>query len=198
MRRVILTLFLFTISCEPAFAQEQVSVVVAVKQQLEAQGVDLSGPCGAFQITKRVAWRLRNEGAGLLAKPAGNNCDGYSVDFITYPDGAGVDILGDSGTANRPNWDPSEPPGALVGRWRAPFDPDPVIGIPVPIPAPPVVFTPPPVDLQALILAELRAHEAAEAEFREQVRSVWRTRLVFLSKYVLPAVGAIFAGRASK
>lgn len=77
--------------------------------------------------------------------------------------------------------------------------------------APPVVVLPPPVvappatDLQATILAELRAHEAAEkaeresaAAFRDAVTHVWRDRLVWLSKYVLPAIGAIFAGRASK
>lgn len=71
---------------------------------------------------------------------------------------------------------------------------------------PPVVVTPPPAsDLQSLILAELRAHEAADkaerdaaAIFREDVRKAWRDRLVWISKYVLPAIGAVLAGRATK
>lgn len=74
--------------------------------------------------------------------------------------------------------------------------------------APPVVVlppVPPATDLSAQILAELRAHEAAEktarddaAAFRESVRNVWRTRLVWAAKYILPALGAVIAGRASK
>src|SRR5688572_15243198 len=49
--------------------------VAAVKERLRADGVDLIGPCGAFAITKRVAWGLRATGAGLLSKPYGNQCD---------------------------------------------------------------------------------------------------------------------------
>lgn len=127
-----LSLFLLLIA-SPAFAQ--VELVASVKAQLEAQRVDLSGSCGAFQITKRVAWALRQGGAGLLSKPSGNNCEGFSVDFITYPDGSGVDILGDSGGANVSGWDQSEPPGALSGRWRAPIDP--AAALPPPPPPPP-------------------------------------------------------------
>lgn len=90
---------------------------------LQTLGTDLRGPCGAFAITKAVAWKLQTEGVGLLSKPSGNNCDGYSVDFLTYQDGSGVDILSDAGGANGAGWDPSEPVGALSGRWRAPIAP---------------------------------------------------------------------------
>jgi hypothetical protein len=97
--------------------------VQAVKAQLEAAGVNLVGPCGAFAITKRVAWGLRGAGIGLLDKPGGNQCDGYSVDVLVLPGGGDiVDILSDGGGQNTPSWyvrerevDPS--------RWRPPVQP---------------------------------------------------------------------------
>ena len=79
-------------------------LVTAIKNQLLAQGVDLAGPCGAFAITKRVAWALRSTGAGLLSKRSGNHCDGYATDILCYPTGQIRDILGDGGGANTPLW----------------------------------------------------------------------------------------------
>lgn len=79
-------------------------VVARVKADLEARGVNLSGPCGAFEITRRVAWALRDQGAGLLRKPTGNNCMGYSVDVIMFTDGTWVDCLINAETENRPAW----------------------------------------------------------------------------------------------
>lgn len=78
--------------------------VAAVKQQLQEQGVNLTGPCGAFAITKRVAWGLRHLGAGLLSKPHGNNCEGFATDIVLFRDGHAVDILGDGGNSNTPLW----------------------------------------------------------------------------------------------
>src|SRR5437773_305690 len=79
-RRNIVLVSLLLLVAAPAFAQSHDDVVAAVKAELEARHVDLSGPCGAFAITKRVAWRLRNDGAGLLPKSGGTNCEGYSTD----------------------------------------------------------------------------------------------------------------------
>jgi len=95
--------------------------VAAVKAQLEAQGVNLLGPCGAFAITKRVAWGLRGAGAGLLSKPGGNNCDGYATDIIAFPDRA-YDILSDGGATNGPNWNETGVDD-LASRWRPPVQP---------------------------------------------------------------------------
>jgi hypothetical protein len=185
-------------------------VVAAVKASLEARGVNLR-ECGAFEITRRVAWQLRGEGAGLLAKPYGNNCEGFAVEIIVYPDGRHYDILVDAGGSNGPTWrdagviDPS--------RWRAPVDPD---------PAPPVVVSPPPppapiaaVDLSPVLnqlatieaeLATLRAVQTATAErdaqahqairddihsFRQAANNVLKIAL----KYALPAVAAFFGGK---
>jgi hypothetical protein len=115
--------------------RDNTDVVTKVKNDLAARGFEFSGPCGAFQITRRVAWALRDEGAGLLSKPSGNNCEGFAVDVIVYKDGTWVDCLINSETENRPAWqvgadklDPS--------RWVAPtqVDPDPA---PAPVDTPP-------------------------------------------------------------
>jgi hypothetical protein len=111
-----------------------VDVVARIKAELEARGVSLVGPCGAFAITRRVAWALRAEGAGLLSKPAGNNCEGFATDIICYPDGRIFDILinggGDeapdgsgpiAGTGNLPAWQTIAPVEA--SRYRPAVDP---------------------------------------------------------------------------
>ena len=167
----------------PLYAQS--SVVADVKADLVAKGVPISGPCGAFQITKRVAWQLRGTGIGLLDKPTGNGCEGYSVDFLTYPDGSGLDILGDSGGANVPGWELLEPPGALTGRWRAPFDPG-----DVPIPGP-IVPTPgtPPLDLTP-ITASLARIEAQLEQIDGKWEGRWKAVGTFAGKYIVPAVTA--------
>lgn len=175
-------------------ASAQVEIVSAVKNDLVARHVSLNGPCGAFEITKRVAWALRSQGYGLLSKPGGNNCQGYSVDYLTLADGSGYDILGDGGGENIPQFGQSEAPGSLLGRWVVPFDP---MDAPI-IVVPPVVVVPMP-DLQAQILIALQAHEAAEAierqeakEFRAAVKSNWeafgRPVLKFVGTYVAPAL----------
>jgi len=102
---------------------DQTSLVAQIKADLVSRGVDLTGPCGAFEITKRVAWALRNDQAGLLSKPSGNNCQGYSTDIIIYPDGYNYDILGSGGEANTPQW----LAGSLIDptRYVPAFDPGP-------------------------------------------------------------------------
>jgi len=103
--------------------QPTAAYVAEVKARLEAAGVPLSGPCGAFNITKQVAWDLRASGYGLVAKPSGNNCEGYSVDYLCLQNGDGVDILSDAGGTNGPQW--AEKPGEFAGqnRWREPIRP---------------------------------------------------------------------------
>ncbi|HKT80857.1 MAG TPA: hypothetical protein VJP86_11600 [Vicinamibacterales bacterium] len=102
--------------------------MASVKADLVARGVDLSGPCGAFQITGRVAYLLRGEGWGLVFKnPSQNGCtvaghERYAVDAIMKPDGTTIDMLINSETENIPGWQ-------LVGSaptssWRAPFQLD--------------------------------------------------------------------------
>jgi hypothetical protein len=65
----------------------------------------------AFEVTKRVAWALRGEGAGLLIKNGGENIaawQGYlfSSSRIVYPDGRLVKVIFDAGPggANGPSW----------------------------------------------------------------------------------------------
>lgn len=111
------------------------AVVQRVKQQLEASGADLSGPCGAFAITQRVAWTLRNQGYGLLDKPSGNNCRGYATDIVVDALGNYYDCLADGGGANTPQW-PDTPEVGDVTRWRPALDPADA-PLPVPVPVPP-------------------------------------------------------------
>lgn len=147
----------------PIQASAQVELVASIKADLVARGVNLAGSCGALEITKRVAWALRSQGVGLLDKPNGNNCQGYSVDYLVFPDMSGRDILGDGGGDNVPEWDaePNEPPGTFAGRWRAPIDPADT-GIPVPPPVPPVIVTVPSESPRLAII------EQAVAEIRQQ------------------------------
>jgi len=95
--------------------------VAAIKAELERQGVNLLGPCGAFAITKRVAWGLRARGAGLLSKAGGNNCDGYATDIVAFPDRA-FDILSDGGNLNGPTWNETGVDD-LAARWRPAVQP---------------------------------------------------------------------------
>jgi hypothetical protein len=119
-----------------------VELVRSIKADLEARDVDLSGPCGAFQITKRIAWALRETGAGLHAKPYGNNCDGYSVDIVIWPDGKYFDCLQDAGGLNGPIWGEHQGDAQF---YRPAIDPG---DAPQPEPLPPPV-----VDLSAVLAA---------------------------------------------
>jgi hypothetical protein len=105
-----------------AVAQDHTATVAQVKAHLQAGGVNLSGPCGAFEITKRVAWQLRGENAGLLSKPDGNNCESYAVDIIAYPSGVIVDMIISAGDDNGPTWN-ILPELVDPSRWRPAFDP---------------------------------------------------------------------------
>ena len=64
---------------------------------------------GAFDVTRRVAWALRGEGAGLLIKPGGENIvtwlgRSFSAARICYPDGHIYKVLSDVPTTNGPSW----------------------------------------------------------------------------------------------
>jgi hypothetical protein len=96
-------------------------IVASVKADLERRGVNLTGPDGAFEITKRVAWQLRGEGAGLLDKPGGNNAHGFATDIICYPTGQIFDVLVSGGDVNGPAWQDA---GAVdPARYRPAIDP---------------------------------------------------------------------------
>jgi hypothetical protein len=74
---------------------------------------DLVNPAGtvesAFEVTKRVAWALRGEGAGLLIKNGGENIVGwqgysFAAARICYPDGHIYKVLTDVPSTNGPSW----------------------------------------------------------------------------------------------
>lgn len=82
------------------------SYVSQAKSNLQTRGVNLSGACGAWEIVNEAA-KLIGNGAGLLRKASGNNCNGYSVDIIAFPDGYIYDVIIDSGNQNTPTWNPT-------------------------------------------------------------------------------------------
>lgn len=139
---------------------QHADLVAQVKAELEAAGVNLIGPCGAANITFRVAYRLRAEGAGLLEKTSGNNCQDRAVDIVIYKDGTAYDMLGASGDAggNHPQWNRTPDSPLDPNRWRPAPDP----GDTPPPDDPDNPPDPPSGDLSAL-LKEFR-------EFRTEVR----------------------------
>lgn len=84
------------------------AVVAQAKKDLLLAGKDITGPCGAFSIVALAVWRMRAEGAGLLIKTGGNNCNGYATDIICYPDGHIYDVLFGAGDENGPTWQDKE------------------------------------------------------------------------------------------
>lgn len=89
-----------------------VDVVVEVKNDLVAAGVDILGPCGAFKITNEVALTL---GAKVIKKTGGVNCGERSIDGlivgtkfvdILISAGGNEDAQGNPipGTGNVPAW----------------------------------------------------------------------------------------------
>jgi hypothetical protein len=159
MTRTLVLIALVGSLAVPASAQEGMNhapLVAAVKADLIAHGVDLLSACGAFQITKRVAWVLRGEGIGLIKK-GGNNCDGYSTDAVMYrATGTVIDLLVGSGDTNGPTWN-------VVGTrplsdWAAPIDPG------------DVVTPPPPSDL-AVLTARVDALQAQLATYAANARA---------------------------
>src|SRR4051812_13288936 len=105
------------------------NVVQRVKADLVARGISLDGDCGAFQITKRVAWELRGQGFGLLDKQGGSNCGGFAKDIVMRADGQLFDILVDAGGDNRPAWQESDK--VAPERFRTATDPGDVVIPPI-------------------------------------------------------------------
>lgn len=206
----LLALLLFA---APAFAQAPLQIVQSVKADLVAKGADLSGSCGAFSITRRVAAILHQQDPnyGLLWKDWGNQCENFAVGIIVYRDGRHWDILIDDGGQNGPAWN-LEPENVEPHRWRAPVDvPNP--GTPAPDPGTPPTpdYRLPTIDIApilqkldalqidlARVERQLDAHEQAEKAFRESVKGqwqrIWKPLLSFTGKYLGPVIGGIVAG----
>lgn len=122
-------------------------VVAKAQADLRASGMDLSGDCGAWKVINLAAWRLTEEGAGLLAKSAGSGCvqNGqlYAKDAIVYQNGEVYDCLiasGLKGGNGDPAWNQDANRDDLPANWRPPLDPSfyftPTAPAPMPTPAP--------------------------------------------------------------
>lgn len=106
--------------------EQTAAYVGRVKAWLQSEGHNLNGPCGAFDIVKNVVWYLfvsGSYGVGLLEKSGGNQCDGYATDIVMYSTMHGqiIDILGDGGGNNTPQWGVSDT--VDPARWRPPVQP---------------------------------------------------------------------------
>ena len=107
---------------------DQTALVKRIKDDLIAKGQTFASNCDAFQITGRVAWALRAQGAQLIVKtPGQNGCTWtngvrYSHDAIAFSDGW-VDCLegaGPSLNTNKPSWQWHAAP--TTGPLAAPFN----------------------------------------------------------------------------
>jgi len=143
----------------PAAAQtpNHKALVELTKAALVAQGQAFTTNCDAFQITARVAWVLRSEGATLIKKSAAQNgCvylgQKYSHDALQFADGW-ADLLASAGppaNINTPTWQwtAGATNTADATKFAAPVDLDagapvipPVVSPPVDPPLPPQVLT---------------------------------------------------------
>ncbi len=204
MKRLLVALLLFA---SPVYAQDHADTVRMVKDELVARGADLSGGCGAFQITKRVAWLLRSQGYRLLWKGGGFNCDGYATDYlISLPSGVGFDILGDGGGQNAPQWiGPEDDPGLVarnLANYREASDPGDAV-TPAPVPPAPVPVPPVPslsIDTQR-ILDAIAAHDAKDdqhwADAKRTVAGYLGQFSVFFLKWIAPALAGVGLGMAT-
>ena len=73
--------------------------------------INPTDPASVFEVTKRVAWGLRDEGAGLLVKNDGENVvswqgQNFSAGRICFPDGSVMKVITDvgSGGQNYASW----------------------------------------------------------------------------------------------
>jgi hypothetical protein len=159
----------------PARAQgNHADIVESIKSDLVRKGVDLSGACGAFQITERVAWVLHDQGYKFLKKSGGNravpqadgscldgdhtSAPGFATDYLisTKEGFVGYDLLGDGGGANNSQWIGPESDAEMVARnlknFGEPFNPGDTPSLPPSVPPsnPPSVPPSPGVDVQPL------------------------------------------------
>lgn len=184
-KRFIFPLLLaFALSPSLAHAQTgHIDIVAHYKNILLSHGEDLSGPCGAFKITREVAAdsRVRSEGWGLIHS-TGNGCyvggDVYRADTLMQPNGFTVDILrlsesnnGDTSnplTYNIPDW--SQTGNQDPSNWRNPL-PSNINQAPTPTPTP--MPTPAPVLDLSGVYARLRDVEAAtERQYADVTRRI--------------------------
>ena len=103
---------------------EGVAMILAVTNDLRQRGISTAGDCGAFEITKRVAWAFRNRGAGLEYKPGGRRCEDRSIDIIFFNDGTSVDMLVGAGVDNGPSWQVHPPFPGWQTNWVPAHDPE--------------------------------------------------------------------------
>lgn len=150
--------------------------IVSCEREKAGGAVGLANPANIVTFLKATASSLNTAGIpggpfGILLKPGGHNCNGYSCDVLCAGNGPGQrqwDVLGDAGGQSIPTWSPIENPAVRV------CEPVSVAPTPTPVPQP----QPPAVDLSP-ILARLDALEkehavlkAEDARLREIIAAI--------------------------
>lgn len=196
MRTCVLILSI-VVGTTPLWAQgthpTRAPIVAQAKADLEAAGTTLTTPCGAFSIVELATWRMREEQAGLLEKPGGNNCRGFAVDIVVYPDGEIYDVLIAQTVKNIPAW---QVPGAGVvdpSRYRPAHDPEfDAVPIPPTPPATPDQLTRIETKVDALAVS-LEEHRAASRSlvsralgFARDPRTITMVLGILAGRYVVP------------
>lgn len=179
---------------------DHTDVVRAVKAQLEAAGVPVSDgqPEHLAQLCAHVAWQLRDEGCGLLDKPAGDNIAPYhgrmiSCSRVCYPDGTLRKIVSDAGPggANGAGW--GDDGTVDASRYIAATQPDDLVA-PAPTPDPAPAPAPAPADDEfAIICAKLddirKKQDDAEAAIIDSITKLRNDALAAAKQY-----GPLLAG----
>ena len=145
-------------------------IVQKVRDKLYPGNHPLNDRVKAFQITKHVAWILRDRGWKLVrAKPGSpNNVEGHTGDIIAKDDGFHVDILEDGEGRAFAAWQEHHDPGekeAVRPRVVPPIPMPPIDGL-TPDPAPVPVDAGPILDAIASLR---RAHDESIAALAAKV-----------------------------
>lgn len=171
----------------------QTALLGQIKTDLLARGIIPQNPTDnrtPFEITSRLAWALRGQGARLIRKASGQNGytvesgpragERYSHDAISFPDGW-VDCLASAGppaNENRPAWgwtDAVRDPNSA--NTAEPFDPDAAAVAPAAVPQVAPTPQPAPVDHEAArslaqiatLLQEMRAAQEKDHALQQRI-----------------------------
>jgi hypothetical protein len=175
----------FVLVAAPALAQESIVAKHRVK---------FGTPLTTEQTVALLRAVASEVGGGILRKPSGHSCLGYSCDVICFASGQQVDVLIDSEGAANPAWQPVANPNPQGG---CELVPPAVIVVPPPNP----ILNPWPLPpLQACDLtfvnmkldAIMATATATHTEVKEHRSGLWKI-LGHAMKYIGPAAGGAVA-----
>lgn len=174
------------------------STILDTLKAERAKYPDRLTPAQAIELLDKAAYAHRDEGWGLLAKPAGNRWDGRSVDYLfNRTTGLHHDVLEDAPDAStKPVYLGTSKPYLGTGkpmdvsRWLAPRGSAPAPD-PEPTPEPP---KPPTDDRIDRILAWLDVHAKVQAAQVEQLKGIAQQLSEIAAKQPPPVAFPAYVG----